>query len=74
MGPVLEEIGWDEWNNERPMITALVIRKGEGTPSVGFFDLANRLGHGPIDHTNANEFWLAERLRVYEYWYLTPWK
>ena len=73
MGPVLEEVGWDEWTHDRPMLTSLVIRKGEGTPGPGFYQLANRLGHGPIDRDSAHDFWRAECKKVYEYWYLKPW-
>ena len=66
---VLEEIAWSENARGRPMITALVVRMGQGTPSNGFFGVARRLGHSWDTHTEAMTFWHEECERVYEHWH-----
>ncbi len=44
VGHLVGEISEDEHNAGRPMLSALVVEKGTGMPSSGFYDLAQNLG------------------------------
>ncbi len=42
---ILDDISTHEHKAGRPLLTAVVVRKGDGMPGAGFFKLATRLGH-----------------------------
>jgi hypothetical protein len=44
VGQLLGEIGENEKKAGRPQLIALVVYKGDGTPSYGFYKLARQLG------------------------------
>lgn len=63
---ILGEISEFEQENGRPMLSAVVIRKGYGDPGSGFFNLAQELGvYGGADN---NAFFVNELKIVHEYW------
>ena len=63
---ILDDISRAEHDAGRPLLSAVVIRKGENMPGNGFFTLAKRLGL----HTGGDnlDFWLAELRRVHDHW------
>lgn len=46
IGRILGEISAYECNNKRPLISSLVVRKGDGYEGDGFFKLGEELGFG----------------------------
>lgn len=64
-GQLLNEIGDEEAAAGRPVLPAVVVRKGTGIPGGGYF----RIGRGvPIDSENMESVWKDDLERVYEYW------
>ena len=63
---ILDTISRREHRNGRPLLSAVVIRKNEGTPGDGFFKLAKGLGlyNGGDD----DMYWWEELKRVHAYW------
>ena len=67
MNQALEEISTYEHNHSRPMLTAVVVHKGDLVPGEGFFVLAKRLGKfGP--RQDRDEFYFSELALVRQYW------
>lgn len=66
LGLILDEINRHEHGAGRPLLSAVVVLKHEGVPSLGFFDCARQLHL----HTGLNDdgFWVEELQRVYDYW------
>ena len=57
---LLEAISAAELARKRPLLAALVVRAGTIGPSVGFFNMAGRLGvDPPRSVVGRAEFWLA---------------
>jgi hypothetical protein len=46
IGGILGDISVHEDNNDRPLLSALVIRSGDSYEGDGFYKLAENLGHG----------------------------
>ena len=44
VGHLIGEISEDEHDARRPLLSALVVYKGDGAPSFGFYKLARKLG------------------------------
>lgn len=66
MGKILEKISTHEHQQDRPMLSAIVINYEAHIPGTGFFDLARRLGkHSGNDDLR---FFLRELRRVHDYW------
>jgi len=66
---VLEEVSCTEHENERPLITALVVHKGDGLPGYGFWYiriLPNSIKNASI--AAKIDFWKKEYRRVWDYW------
>ena len=63
---LLDEVNRSENRAARPLLSALVVRKGEGTPGSGFFGLARslELHTGSSDRT----YWEQEVQRVCDRW------
>ncbi len=52
------------------MLSAVVVRKEDGLPGQGFFDLAKDLGRSVTDQ---DAFWINEVRKVYSYWGSQRW-
>jgi hypothetical protein len=65
-GHILGEISEEEFNANRPMLSAVAVSV-EGKPSKGFFTLARQLGLLK-DEQDEQKFWEKERDRVYKIW------
>jgi len=63
---LLDMINENEINEERPMISALVVHKEDGRPGVGFFQCAR--GLGKFAGNDEDGFWANEVKAVHEYW------
>ena len=67
LGHILDRISEAEHNAGRPLLSAVVVRRCDGMPGCGFFDLARHLGlhrHGADDM----RYFVEELNRVHEYW------
>lgn len=56
IGRILGEISEYEHNNDRPLLSALVIRLNDGEEGDGFFKLAENLGYGKWKKLKADLF------------------
>lgn len=68
---LLGEILRNEVANDRPLLTAIVVHKGnDNNPGEGFFSMAHQLGSfdGSRDALVRLEFWVHEVGRVHTYW------
>ena len=68
---ILEEILQRESAEGRPLLTALVVHRGEdNNPGEGFFAAAARLGRfgGSRHQMQRLSFWVSEVNAVHEYW------
>lgn len=63
---ILDNISRFEYLAGRPLLTAVVIGEHTDMPSVGFFDLAHKLGE--YDGGNYERYWRKELRRVHDYW------
>ena len=65
IGRLLGEISEFEHKNGRPLLSAIVIAKGEGRPGRGFFNLARSLGL--LEDQDEDSFWAMEVGRVFRH-------
>ena len=63
---ILGEISEDEHRDGRPLLSAVVILKGENRPGEGFFGLAGNLGL--YDGGDADQYWAQELGHVHRFW------
>lgn len=71
MSILLEEIVRYEHEQNRPMLTALVIHQGnDNNPGEGFFAIAQELGlfEGSRKDIARTTFWAGQVADVYDYW------
>ena len=63
---ILDEISRGEHSSGNPLLSAIVILKGENLPGKGFFNLARQLGR----HTGRDDdtYWIEELGRVHQHW------
>ncbi|MBI2831829.1 MAG: hypothetical protein HYX79_06195 [Chloroflexi bacterium] len=66
---ILDDINRFEAQNNRPMLSAVVILKGKNIPGSGFFECAK--GLGKYDGGDDDRFWADEVANVYNYWRTT---
>lgn len=66
MTGLLEEIARHEQDSGRPMLTAVVILRGENMPSDGFFRIAAEFGR--FDDGDRLRFWIDALNEVHGYW------
>ena len=66
IGQILGEISKQEHDAGRPMLSAVVTRKGDERPGPGFFDLAQELGL--VGAMDSETFFIRELKRVHRYW------
>lgn len=60
LGEMLGEVSVQEYRRGRPMLTAIVVRKDTDMPGTGF--------RGLEGFPTSDEFWVAEKKRVFDYW------
>ncbi|MYC38671.1 MAG: hypothetical protein F4X66_17425 [Chloroflexi bacterium] len=68
---ILDAINAHEHGEERPLLSALVVRRGFRIPGDGFFVNARDLGEyddSSGDATAHAAFWVNEVHRIWEYW------
>lgn len=63
---ILDSISRSEHAAGRPLLSAVVVRKGANTPGAGFAALAHELGVHSGDEDGA--FWARELGRVHQHW------
>lgn len=70
IGQLLGEISTFEHNHGRPLLSAVVIHRGNNIPGQGFFTLARELGL----HTGTDDlvFFIRELRRVHDHWRTSP--
>lgn len=66
IGEILDSISRAEHAAGRPLLSAVVVQKGEEIPSRGFFNLASRLGLR--DASTDVHYWRRELQRVWDHW------
>lgn len=62
---ILDEINLYEHENNRPMLSSVVIRQDINLPGDGYFDCARRLEYRVNDPV---VFWANELIKVHNYW------
>lgn len=71
MAELLGEIVHHEHENNRPMLTALVVHKGnDNNPGEGFFSIATELGYfdGSREQIARLIFWANQVTNVHNHW------
>jgi hypothetical protein len=69
VGRIADEISEDEHRAGRPMLSAILVHKGDGKPGKGFFDLAKDLGKLQEDSGEMkHRFWEEEKRAIYDFW------
>ncbi len=63
---ILDEINFYEHKHERPMLSAVVIRKDINMPGEGFFECAKKLSR--YRGSDKVVFWAHELIEVHKYW------
>jgi hypothetical protein len=72
VGRLLVEISSNEVEQNRPMLSALVVMKATGLPGPGFFRFARNLKKLQSEsESDEHKFWKDERDRVYAEWRAT---
>ena len=74
LSDILGEINTEEDGAGRPMLSAVALLKAENRPGVGFWNIAEHLGHysGGKDEDAQYKFWSLELKKVYAYWKAQP--
>ncbi|MDQ3743093.1 MAG: hypothetical protein M3444_01800 [Acidobacteriota bacterium] len=68
-GRMLGVISEDEFNNGRPLLSAVAVSSVSGSPGEGFFGWAKDLGRLKDDSKEGKKrFWEEEKAAVYETW------
>jgi len=62
---ILDEINIYECENNRPMLSSVVIRQDINLPGEGYFNCARQLGYQVNDPV---VFWANELIKVHNYW------
>ena len=71
VGKLLYHIGEEEYNNQHPLLTAIVIRKDINMPGPGFFDFANEFGFAigkDSDDEEKEKFFKKHLKKTYDFW------
>jgi len=69
IGRLLGDVSVQEWLENRPLLSALVVRADERSPGRGFFELASELGLLSSTSEEAKlRFWSSEVAACYETW------
>lgn len=67
LGRILGEISTEEDDNDRPLLSAVVVHKEDHLPGEGFFNLAKELGKQKPDEDN-DTFYTNELRKVFDAW------
>jgi hypothetical protein len=70
IGRIVGEISEYEFENNRPLLSAVVVSDLANGPGNGFYELSENLGQysGSRDINKRYEFWINELNKVYEQW------
>lgn len=70
IGNIVGEISEYEFENNRPLLSAVVVSDLANGPGNGFYELSQYLGEysGSKDKNKRFEFWINELNKVYEHW------
>ena len=68
IGELLGEISEFEHNNERPLLSALVIRVSDGEEGDGFYKLAEKLGYGKFKKLKSDLFEFEQIRECVDFW------
>lgn len=70
LGRLLCDINEDEQEENRPMLSVLVVRAADRLPGIGILDCAEYLGRLPAHTTEEEEmvFWAREKKQVFRTW------
>lgn len=68
LGQILGGISVYEHANGRPMLSSVVVSKGSGMPSDGFYKLADELGHGNWRKLKKDFWGIKEMKRAIKHW------
>jgi hypothetical protein len=63
---LLDEISMHEFNQGKPLLSAVVIHVQDNIPGNGFFTMAERLGR--FAGRDRLQFWLSELRSVHDHW------
>ena len=64
MATILDEISTFEYNNDRPLLSALVIRLDDTREGDGFYKMADRLGYGSWQQLKRENIFEAHQIGV----------
>jgi hypothetical protein len=70
IGDDLGDVSEFEHKEGRPLLSALVVRKGDGSEGTGFYELCEELGYGTQEYLmkNRKAFDKEQKNRCYEFW------
>lgn len=68
VGAILGDILEFEHNNQRPLLSALVVHKGDQKIGYGFFEICESLGIMNAKTLEANEFGIIQVSACHEFW------
>ena len=68
IGRILGEVSSYEYHNDRPLLSALVVRAGDNYEGDGFFKLADELGLGNWKKLRDSNFDILEINKCIEFW------
>lgn len=69
IGRILGEVSENEHENDRPLISSLVISKGENYQGDGFYKLAEALGYGNWKKLKSDiSFEIGQMNKCFEFW------
>lgn len=72
---LLGEIAVHEHTHKRPMLSSLVVHKGnDNNPGEGYFSIATELGYfdGSRDRMSRLIFWANQVTKVHNHWSISP--
>lgn len=68
VGRILGTIGEYEYNEGRPILSAVVIHQDDSRHGVGFYNLCEELGLGDSDRLDRDDYGMNEMGRCFEFW------
>ena len=68
IGRILGEISVYEFEYNRPLLNAVVVRKGTAEQGKGFYTLCEDLGLGSVSKLKKNFFGILEVKKCHDYW------
>ena len=68
IGNLLGEVSEFEYQDRRPLLSALVIRLSDGEEGEGFYKLAERLGYGKVKKLKADLFEYEQIKECVKFW------